>query len=185
LTAEVIADSRFLNVIEAHSGARPVVVLIDGPSGSGKSTLADAVVAAWPGGVAPQLIRLDSIYPGWQGLASAGEHVARNILEPLAAGLPARWQRYDWAAGALAEWQEVDPTHPLVIEGCGVLTRRNAALADLGIWLEADLATRKARALARDGDIYAPHWDEWQRQWETFAAAEHPVGHADILLDGS
>lgn len=163
----------------------PAVIIIDGPSGSGKSALADALVSAWPGESAPRLIRLDDIYQGWHGLASAGEHVTRNILEPLASGLPARWQRYDWAAGALAEWRPVDPAHPLVIEGCGVLSRRNAALADLSIWLDADLATRKARALARDGDLYAPHWDEWQLQWEVFDAAEDPAGVADILLDGA
>lgn len=185
LTAGLIADSRLLVVIAAHRPESPVIILIDGPSGSGKSTLADSLVTAWPGEAVPKLIRLDSIYRGWQGLAGAGEHVARNILEPLAAGLPARWQRYDWAAGVLAEWQAVDPSHPLVIEGCGVLTRRNAALADLGVWLETDLVTRKARALARDGDLYAPHWDEWQRQWEDFSAAEDPAGLADITLDGT
>ena len=186
LSARLIADARLGRAIAGHRLApAPAVILIDGPSGSGKSTLADALVSAWPGESAPQLIRLDDIYAGWRGLAAAGEHVTQNILEPLAAGLPARWQRYDWATGALAEWHAVDPSHPLVIEGCGVLTRSNAALADLAIWLDTDLAVRKARALARDGDVYAPHWDDWQRQWEDFSAAEDPAGLADILLDGS
>jgi uridine kinase len=51
---------------------RPALVLVDGPSGSGKSTLADALVrdgdpaALLPPGA--QLLRLDDVYPGWDGL---------------------------------------------------------------------------------------------------------------------
>ena len=56
---------------------------------------------------------------------------------------------------------------------------RGAELLVLGVELHGE------RALARDGDLYAPHWDEWQLQWEVFDAAEDPAGVADILLDGA
>lgn len=161
------------------------VVLLDGPSGAGKSTLADRIVDAWPGPLRPQLVRLDDIYPGWGGLSAAGEHVRRFVLEPLASSRPARWQRFDWSADKPAEWHDVDPARPLLIEGCGVLTRANAALSDLRIWLDAPDELRKRRALQRDGETYAPHWDEWQRQWEAFVARERPADAADLWLDGS
>jgi len=161
------------------------VVLLDGPSGAGKSTLADRLVAGWPGVARPQLVRLDDIYPGWGGLRAAGEHVQRFVLEPRAAHREARWQRFDWSADAPAEWHEVDPERPLLIEGCGVLTRANARLADVRIWLDAPDAVRKRRALERDGETYAPHWDEWQRQWESFVERESPESWADLRLDGS
>jgi len=161
------------------------VILLDGPSGAGKSTLADRIVAGWPGAARPQLVRLDDIYPGWGGLRAAGEHVQRFILEPRAAHRAARWQRFDWSADAPAEWHEIDPERPLVIEGCGVLTRANARLADVRIWLDAPDDLRKRRALERDGETYAPHWDEWQLQWESFVERESPQSWVDLRLDGS
>lgn len=161
------------------------IILLDGPSGAGKSTLADRIVDGWPGTVVPQLVRLDDIYPGWGGLRAAGEHVQRFVLEPLAAYEAARWQRFDWAEDAPADWHDIDPLRPLLIEGCGVLTRANAALADVRIWLDAPDHIRKRRALQRDGETYAPHWDEWQEQWQAFITREDPEASADLRLDGS
>ena len=101
-------------VLRAVAAAEPnAVVLIDGPSGAGKSTLADAVVAAWPGTHRPTLVRLDDIYPGWQGLDAAIEQVYTRLLAPRRAGLPGQWQRFDWVRGEPAEWNRVDPQHPL------------------------------------------------------------------------
>ena len=108
-----------LAAIGAHAGADaghpspPVVVLIDGPSGAGKSTLADRILDAWPSAAwpatrpatRPTLIRLDDIYPGWNGLAAASAHLTEHVLRPHRAGLPGAWRRYDWGTGAPAEWQ--------------------------------------------------------------------------------
>lgn len=159
------------------------IVLIDGPSGSGKTTLADRIVAGWPGGC--QLVRLEDIYPGWSGLRAASEHVLTEILIPLSEGRPGRWQRWDWVTGSPAEWNPVDPELPVVIEGCGALSHRNAELASVRLWIETDFDTRKSRALARDGETYAPFWDTWQRQWEAFVAAENPAELADLRFDGA
>ena len=70
-------------------------------------------------------------------------------------------------------------TRPLIIEGCGALSRANRALADVGIWVELDEATRKRRALARDGEAYAPYWDRWAAQEVAFIAREHPQSLAE------
>ena len=63
----------------AAAGPNPVV-LIDGPSGAGKSTLADALVAHWPRPNTPQLVRMDDIYPGWDGLDAAIDHLHRKSV---------------------------------------------------------------------------------------------------------
>lgn len=157
------------------------IILIDGRSGSGKTELARTMAAAVPG---MQLIRLDDIYPGWDGLQAASRHILEHVLEPLAAGRPARWRRWDWTAAAPAEWHDVDPTSALIIEGCGALSRENRALASFAIWVELDAATRKRRALARDGDAYAPYWDRWAAQEDAFIAREHPRELADRVHPG-
>ncbi len=158
------------------------VVLIDGPSGAGKSTLADELVAAWPGPQRPTLVRLDDIYPGWQGLDAAIEQVHARLLVPRHAGQPGQWRRYDWARGESAEWNRVDPEHPLIVEGCGALAYAHEAVSDVRVWIDADDTLRKRRALDRDGEMYRPHWDEWQAQWEAYVARETPRQWATIRL---
>ena len=153
---------------------RPVV-LIDGRSGSGKSTLADELAPV----LGAQLVRLDDIYPGWDGLQAASDHVHGFVLSS-----HPRWQAWDWDASRAGEWHELDASAPLVIEGAGSLSAANRGLATFGIWIELDAAIRKQRALARDGDRYAPHWHRWAAQEEAFAAKEHPRGRADTELPG-
>ncbi|MFF1879163.1 ATP-binding protein [Leifsonia sp. NPDC058230] len=165
------------------SAGRAVVVLIDGPSGAGKSTLADLLVAEWPTTAAPQLVRMDDLYPGWSGLDVASVSIGRDLLTPLLAGLPAGWRRWNWADDAPAEWHAVDPARPVVVEGCGTLARANAPQADLCIWLDADDVLRKERALARDGLAFEGHWDQWQSDFERYVDREHPRRNADLILD--
>jgi uridine kinase len=150
-------------------------VLIDGRSGSGKTEFAALLVAAWPGA---QLVRLDDLYPGWNGLEAGSALVHTRVLGEL------RWQRWDWAANQPAEWHTLDPTRPIVVEGCGALSIENRRVATLGLWVDLDDATRKARALARDGASYAPHWDEWAAQEEIFIARESPRERADAIING-
>lgn len=161
------------------------VVLIDGPSGAGKSTLADAVVAAWPGRHAPTLVRLDDIYPGWGGLDAAVELIGARLLAPRHGGRAAAWQRHDWVTGRPAEWHRVDPTRPLIVEGCGALAEAHAGLSDVRVWLDADDGIRKRRALERDGGGFDGHWDQWQRDWERYRARERPDRWATVRLSAT
>ncbi|MDQ1528938.1 MAG: hypothetical protein QOH77_728 [Actinomycetota bacterium] len=149
------------------------VILIDGGSGSGKTELAAVLAPA----IGAELVRLDDIYPGWDGLEAASQMVP-GIIDAN------RWRRWDWVAGEPAEWHDLDPHRPLVIEGCGSLSRANRALATFGIWVELDEPTRKARALARDGDAYAPHWDRWAAQERAFFERERPDRLADDIRAG-
>ncbi|KUI31666.1 aminobenzoate synthetase [Mycobacterium sp. IS-1742] len=160
----------------ADTGA--CTVLIDGRSGSGKTTLAAQLHQTWDGSA---IIALDDIYAGWDGLAWAVEHLRVALLEPRAAGRPGRWRRWDWTTGTPADWHTVEPDRRVIIEGVGALNAAHRALADLGIWVDAREADRKRRALARDGDTYAPHWDRWAVQEEAFIARYDPRSVADWI----
>jgi predicted kinase len=152
---------------------RPIV-LIDGRSGSGKTTLGEWLAPR----LGAELVRLDDLYPGWDGLRAGSDRVHEEAIPR------SRWQVWDWARGKQGEWRGVSASAPLVIEGAGALSRVNRALATFGIWVELDAATRKQRALARDGDAYAPHWDSWAAQEDAFAAREHPRELADLIVEG-
>jgi uridine kinase len=169
------------------------VILIDGPSGSGKTELALRMRAGWAGEVRPTLLHLDDVYPGWDGLEAASVQITEHVLLPLreqwmgrdrigGEHRAPRWQRYDWVAERAVEWHEIDPALPLIVEGCGALSRRNARLADIRIWVEADDAVRKDRALARDGDPYAREWDRWEAQWQAFIRRENPRALATLVV---
>jgi uridine kinase len=152
----------------------PPIVLLDGGSGSGKSTLADGLAVV----LDAQVVRLDDIYPGWDGLEEGSRAVADEILGDF------RWRRWDWAAEAPAEVHRLDPGRALVVEGSGALSRRSRDRATFGIWVELPEAERKRRALARDGATYAPHWERWAAQERAFFRRERPDLLADVVLDG-
>jgi len=158
-----------------REGRLPARILIDGRSGSGKTELASALLAEWP---EAQLVRLDDLYPGWDGLDAASSMVHTTLLHDF------RWQRWDWATNQAAEWHTLDPRRPIVIEGCGALTTASRALATLALWVELDTPTRKRRALARDGEVYTQEWDRWAAQEERFLARENPRALADAIVDG-
>lgn len=155
------------------------VVGIDGRSGSGKTDLAVALAARLPATV----VHLDDLYVGWHGLADALPAVCADLLVPLAAGRPGRYRRYDWVAGRPAELVTVPPADLVVIEGVGALAVDCVAEYALRVWLDAPPETRRRRALARDGDTFAPHWQEWADQ-EDQVFAQHPArAAADLVLD--
>lgn len=163
----------------ANSAPRPVV-LIDGGSGAGKTTFARRLVplVATRAGEA-QLVSLDDFYPGWDGLRDGSAMVRADVLRDRDPG----WCRWDWEAGRPAEWHPLDAARPLVIEGCGALSAANRGQASFGIWLELDAAERKRRALERDGELYAPHWERWAAQEAEFRREEPPVPLADLVID--
>ncbi|MBF0938926.1 MAG: hypothetical protein HXK07_06000 [Actinomyces sp.] len=139
-------------------GTRPgvPVVTIDGYSGSGKSTLAAALAPLLPGW---QVLHLDDWYPGWDGL-EAGADIARQIAADLRGGRASSYEAWDWENSITVATIRV-PLAPTIIEGCGAID----AEADLTIWIaDPGEDERRSRALARDGQTYAPHWRRWADQ---------------------
>lgn len=157
------ATSLLTEDVRALAAANPVV-LIDGRSGAGKTSLSRRLAAEWPIAGRVQLIALDSLYPGWDGLDDGVERALEGILRPHARGLIGTWSRWDWDRGETAESHAVDPALGVIVEGSGILTSATAGLADVRIWVESADSRRKDRALARDGETYRPHWDRWARQ---------------------
>ena len=168
-------------VLEAASGIRCPLVLIDGPSGAGKSTLADAVRASWPGRT-PALVRLDDVYRGWSGLERAGAELARTLVQPLARDVVGRWRRWDWLHARPGEREWVRAGTPLIVEGCGAFEAGSAASDAIRVWVDAAEGVRRQRALARDRGAYDPFWNMWERQWRRYVHRTSPQRHADLHL---
>ncbi|MEV0898487.1 dephospho-CoA kinase [Actinoplanes sp. NPDC049802] len=155
------------------------IVAIEGRSGSGKTTLAAAVADR----TGAPVVHMDDLYAGWDGLLPGVTALREWILEPLAAGEPAVWRRWDWTAGAYGEEHRVPPGAWLIVEGAGAGARVLRPYLAGVVWLECPTAERKRRALARDGETYAPHWDRWAAQEAAFYADEQVRECADLLVE--
>jgi uridine kinase len=156
------------------------VVAVDGPSGSGKSTLAADIGRE----LAAPVVHMDDVYPGWDGLADAVPLVTTQVLEPLAAGRPAAYRRWDWVRHRWSSRRvPVTPTPLLVLEGVGASVLPAGDYASVCVWVEAEREIRFARGIARDGETYRPHWERWGRQEDALFAADATRDRADVVLD--
>lgn len=174
--ALIIADVRAL------AAANPVV-LIDGRSGAGKTTLSRRIAQDWPLRGRAQLIALDSLYPGWDGLDAGVERAHDRILRPHGRGLLGTWRRWDWERGEEAESHAVDPALGVIVEGSGILTPATAAISDIRVWVDAPDGARKTRALLRDGDAYRPHWERWAVQETRHIRRDDPRSLATRVIE--
>jgi uridine kinase len=148
-------------------------MLIDGRSGSGKSELATAIAE----GTTAQVVRLDDLYPGWNGLESGSSQAPYIIIEH-------RWRRWDWPNSRYEEWHELDPARHLIVEGCGSLTAASRTLADYALWVEHPAADRRRRAIERE-PAFAEQWDAWAAQEHALIKREQPQSLADAIVDGA
>jgi cytidylate kinase len=155
------------------------LLCVDGPAGSGKTTLAAGVgeLSGCP------VVHMDDLYPGWSGLAEVDAQL-ESLLRPLAQGRPGSYRRYDWLAERFAETVTVDPAALLVVEGVGSGSSGFGDLTTLLVWVEAPYELRMARGLARDGDTFAPHWEQWARDETALFDREHTRERADVHVDG-
>jgi uridine kinase len=156
---------------------RTRVLAIDGRSGSGKSTLARALADRLDAPV----VDLELIYPGWDGLEAGVELLVRDVLAPLAEGQPARVPRYDWEHARYGEPWTLDPPPLVIVEGVGAGARAAAVHASLLVWVELADGLRKERALARDGDLFGPHWQRWAEQEDALLARDDIPARADLV----
>lgn len=165
------------------TGWLPHILIIDGRSGSGKTTLATFLAKR----LSANILHMDDLYRGWRGLLDAPQ----LLVDALSTG---NYSPYHWETARLGKPRSIAPGIPLIIEGCGSLTSHTleASIQATGhpervraIWVECDDTTRRTRALARDGDLFRPHWDTWATQEETLYAREHPRDLAHMTINTS
>jgi AAA domain len=156
------------------------ILAVDGPSGAGKSTLASGVAAE----LGAQVVQLDELIPGWEGLRAGPVLARRDVVEPIALGRDGGYRRYDWVRKEYAEWQAVPRADHLVIEGCGAGALELTPYLSLLVWVDADVGLRFQRGIARDGEAFRPHWTAWELESQEFFAQQRTRERADVLVDG-
>ena len=155
------------------------VIGIDGRSGSGKTSLAREVAEGWRA----TLVAMDSIYPGWDGLAAATPILVDHVLRPLAEGQEAVVPTWDWLGSRPGPLLPLGRPERLVVEGCGSTVGTASGFIGTRVWLDGAESLRRERALARDGEVFAEHWEMWARQEEEVFTAEGTRDWAHVVLE--
>jgi len=168
--------------VAVPAGERTVLIGVDGRAGSGKTTIADEIAAALSDAV---VVHVDDF---------AGPHVPEwdwprfraQVLEPLLAGRPARYQRWEWNRDEPAEWHDVPAGGVLVVEGVSSTRSELAVPWDLQIWVDAPRDVRLGRAVERDGAEMLGHWlDVWMPSEEAYIARERPQERVDLIVSST
>ncbi|MEY5023938.1 MAG: hypothetical protein RL569_851 [Actinomycetota bacterium] len=168
------------------------IVLIDGRAASGKSSLAAALKNQLFKELeqAPRLIHMDDLYPGWEGLIAGSHYLNQQILQPLKLGKTSSWQLWDWEKAQRGRsdepgngWREFAGGTPLIVEGCGSLSRVSAELADYRVWIETEKQVRQQRWLDRDGEKFNEFWHIWAAQEDEFYQQEKSMQLADLVIE--
>lgn len=154
------------------------LLCIDGPAGSGKTTLATAIAAE----IDATLLHMDDLYAGWTGL-EAGVKQASRIAEAVAIRRPVTYAPWNWHRSDRDDAVDVPHRPTVIIEGVGAGAGPIRNWASLVVWMDADEDVRKHRAVARDGDSFAPHWKAWAEQERAHFLRERTRERADLVLD--
>jgi uridine kinase len=162
-----------------------VVLAVDGTSGAGKTTLARSVALALEVSGPVATVHMDRLCPGWDGLAAAPSLLTTQVLEPLARGRRAAYRVWSWVRDEWSGTREVPPCRFLVVEGCGASVQPAGAYAAVSVFVDADVALRHRRGIARDGEAYRPHWQRWADQETALFTADGTRQRADLVLDTS
>lgn len=155
---------------------------VDGKGAVGKTTLAARIADAVPGAV---VVHIDDFarpdVQGWER-----DRFVAQVLEPLLAGRPARYQRWDWGSNTGAEWHDIAVGHPIVVEGVSSTDIRVGVPWDVTVWVEVPRDVRLARALERDGpDLLGVWLDDWIPSEDAYEAQQRPQDRVDLIVDGT
>jgi hypothetical protein len=185
-----VPAARFAPPDEALASARAVVALrpgatlflgVDGCGASGKSTLAARLAAALDGA---EVIAVDDFssprLAEWDW-----NRFSDQVVEPLRSGGAARYQRWDWDRDEGAEWHDVPPGRPIIVEGVSSTRREMKLPWAWTAWVEAPRVVRLDRARARDGAARMPLWlNSWMPSEDAYVAREQPQTRVDIVVSG-
>ena len=151
---------------------------VDGKGATGKTRLADRIAAALPGSV---VVHIDDFarpdVRGWER-----DRFTQQVLKPLLAGRPGRYQRWDFDRNVGVEWHTVPSGVPVIVEGVSATDERLGIPWDFTIWVEVPYRVRLARALERDGPERMDRWlTDWMPSEEAYEAAQRPQDRVNLV----
>ena len=157
------------------------IVAIDGCGGAGKSTLATKLANIF--GNCP-VIHTDD-FASWDHPLDRYPRVVEQVLEPLRDNQVAQFQKFNWQANRLGQWETVKPCSVVIMEGVSASRSEFRPYLSFSIYIETDRDLRLKRGLERDGEEILPLWKEWMAEKDECVLRDKPKKYADSVLSGN
>lgn len=183
---------RLTDAIEAlgKDSEWPLLVAIDGPCCSGKSSLAQRLQSE----LGAVVLHMDDFFlrPEQRTparYAEPGGNVDRErflgeVLQPLTAGQPVRYSRFDCGSMTLEPSEELEPARLYVVEGTYSLHPELRQYYDLRVFITVSAAEQLARLVRREGDDAAEFVQRWIPLEELYFDKCSPEACAQLVLRG-
>ena len=152
---------------------------IDGLGAAGKTSFAAEIASVLRG--APIVHVDDFARPGLRGWEQ--ERFVSQVVEPLLAGRPARYQRWDYIEDRGLNWVDVPVGVPVIVEGVSATDHRLPVPWDVTIWLDVSPAERHRRILARDSQTLLARWrDDWWPNENAYEREQQPQNRPGMIV---
>jgi uridine kinase len=180
------AARRIVGAIGRWQAAHPgiLVVAIDGHGGAGKSTITAAVAEA----TGAALVHTDDFFqppPARPALAQYYDwrRIRAQALDPLKAGHPATFRRFDWERGqGLDGSVTVEPAALIVLEGVLAAAPELYDLVDRSVLVDTPEPERLRRLRAR---LTPEEWDpDWLIAEQAYFDGFRPPSSFDLIVSG-
>ena len=200
MTGQQVDD--LLRLVEAHDGAAPLFIGLDGRSGAGKSTLATALATALGASSSILVVEGDEFYAGGSGATwdarSPAENADRVIdwrsqygaLTALRTAGTATWRPFDWESpgwdadfAPMADPVSADLADLVLVEGVYSCRPELHDLLDLRVLLATPEEERRRRLHGREGDAYRNDWEaRWGEAEDYYFCVVMPPARFDLVL---
>lgn len=152
---------------------------IDGLGAAGKTSLAAEIASMLP---EAQTVHVDDFArPGLWGWDR--ERFVQQVVEPLLAGRPGRYQRWDYIDDRGLNWVEVPPGIPIIVEGVSATDSRLPVPWDITIWLDVGAAERHKRIVERDNGALLERWrTDWWPSEQAYVREQRPQARPGMVV---
>ena len=163
----------------APEGMETRIIAIDGPGRAGKTSLA-AWLAVELGVTA--VIHTDD-FASWDNPINWWPSLIEHALDPLAAGVVARYEPTAWGGEARPQ-TVIEPAGTVLLEGVSAARSAFRPYLAYTVWVETDRAVRLRRGVGRDGEGARGQWERWMEEEDEYIRRERPAEHVDLVLPG-
>lgn len=170
------------------------LVAVDGPSAAGKTHFAVRLAAACAPGT--PVVHTDDLLDGWDDQFSFWARLEEQVLGPLRAGRPARYQRYLWHRRSFGGVPvTVAPAGVVIVEGVSAARAVIRPDLTLSVFVTAPPDLRWRRAIQRhvespgaeaaDRVALRAYLERWRTAEDRHFAEDSTAEAVDVLVDGS